>query len=218
MRRLSLRSYGLPDVLFKIMLNAPMPLGIETTLTGCAREKNYMLKKCGINIKALPPTNSPTSYHRFGQDLSYKQFLHCCVAIGKISIDTTHRAVLRRQLSFLLLYDHKRWPMTCPSNFVVKENERSKIQAKRHSLLKVLFEHTDTDTHRTDCTACTWTTRKIGIITFNIKNLETIGAPAYRPVLNISLFQKDVIQRMAIWSLLRGAKPRDNKLISGRCV
>jgi len=51
MRRLSLRSYGLPDVLFKIMLNAPMPLGIETTLTGCAREKNFMLKKCGINIK-----------------------------------------------------------------------------------------------------------------------------------------------------------------------
>jgi len=45
---------------------------------------------------ALPPTKSPTSYHRFGPDLSYKYFLHCCVAIGKISIDTTHRAVRRR--------------------------------------------------------------------------------------------------------------------------
>jgi len=26
-------------------------------------------------------------------DLSYKEILHCCVAIGKISTDTTHRAV-----------------------------------------------------------------------------------------------------------------------------
>jgi len=49
-----------------------------------------------IVYHALPPTKSPTSYHRFGQDLSYKLFLHCCVAIGKISIDTTHRAVPRR--------------------------------------------------------------------------------------------------------------------------
>ena len=30
------------------------------------------------------------------QDLSYKQFLRCCVAVGKISTDTTHRAVPRR--------------------------------------------------------------------------------------------------------------------------
>jgi len=45
---------------------------------------------------ALPPTKSPTSYHRFVQDLSYNLFLHCCMAIGKISIDTTHHAVPRR--------------------------------------------------------------------------------------------------------------------------
>jgi len=30
------------------------------------------------------------------QDLSYKYFLHCCVAIGKISTDMTHRAVPQR--------------------------------------------------------------------------------------------------------------------------
>jgi len=29
-------------------------------------------------------------------NLSYKSFLHCCVAIGKISTDTTHRAVPQR--------------------------------------------------------------------------------------------------------------------------
>jgi len=33
---------------------------------------------------------------QFAQDLSYKYFMHCCVAIGKISTDTTHRAVPRR--------------------------------------------------------------------------------------------------------------------------
>ena len=38
----------------------------------------------------LPPTKRPTSYHRFGQDLS------CCVVIGKITTDKTHRAVTRR--------------------------------------------------------------------------------------------------------------------------
>ena len=64
-----------------------------------------------IVYHALPPTKSPTSYHRFGQDLSYKWFLHCCVAIGKISIDTTHRAVPQRQLSFLSIVV---WPnVTC---------------------------------------------------------------------------------------------------------
>ena len=44
----------------------------------------------------LPPTKPPTSHRRFGQDFSYKYFLHCCVVIGKITIDNTHRAVTRR--------------------------------------------------------------------------------------------------------------------------
>jgi len=44
----------------------------------------------------LPPTKPPTSYHRYGQDLSYMYFLHCCVVIGKITTDKTHRAVTRR--------------------------------------------------------------------------------------------------------------------------
>ena len=44
----------------------------------------------------LPPTKPPTLYHRYGQDLSYKYFLHCCVVIGKITTDKTHRAVTRR--------------------------------------------------------------------------------------------------------------------------
>ena len=47
-----------------------------------------------IVYHALPPTKSPTSYHRFGQDLSCT--VYCCMAIGKISVDTTHRAVPRR--------------------------------------------------------------------------------------------------------------------------
>ena len=33
----------------------------------------------------LPLTKPATSYHQFGQDLSYKYFLHCCVAVGKIT-------------------------------------------------------------------------------------------------------------------------------------
>ena len=36
----------------------------------------------------LPPTKPPASYHRFGQDLSYKYFLHCCVVIIGWGADT----------------------------------------------------------------------------------------------------------------------------------
>ena len=41
--------------------------------------------------------------HNFDLICSGLVVLHCCVAIGKISTDTTHRAVPRRYLSFLFV-------------------------------------------------------------------------------------------------------------------
>ena len=56
----------------------------------------YTTRRHRFVYDTLPPTIPPTSYHRFGQDLWYKYFLHCCVVIGKITTDKTHRAVTRR--------------------------------------------------------------------------------------------------------------------------
>jgi len=67
---------------------------LENFATASRRYTQLDRRRCFYDT--LPPTKPPTSYHRFGQDLSYKYFLHCCVVIGKITTDKTHRAVTRR--------------------------------------------------------------------------------------------------------------------------